>query len=94
MKNYVVTACIVVFAISLPAQASSLEDECVAVSAAWGSTGDIASQCSCIAEAAAGDDDVIAELMTFGDTYSNDAEAYESASSQTKAVMDSCSVES
>ena len=79
---------------STPVLASDVEAECLAVSEAWGSTGDVAEQCSCIAAAAEGDDDLIAEFMEFGSTYSSDVEAYEGASDAAKAAMDSCSVES
>jgi len=76
------------------ALAADLEQECLEVSALWGSTGDIAAQCTCIVDEVGGDAALTEELMGFRDAYANDAEAYEGASAAAKAVMDACAVES
>lgn len=76
------------------AAAESIEDMCLRVSEEWGTGGDVASQCSCLADTAAGDSAVDAELRSLGDDYSNDEEAYEAASDATKAAFDACSVNS
>lgn len=81
-------------AMTAPAFAGDVESECNAASEEWGSTGDTAAQCSCIAEAAEGDDDLVAEFLEFRSKYSSDVEAYEGASDAAKEVMDKCSVES
>ena len=73
--------------------AESFEEMCLRVSAEWGSTGDVAGQCSCLADAVAGDEGLAEELTTLAETHSSDAEAYEAASEPGKAALDSCSVE-
>ena len=86
-----------VFALSFvagAASAESIEDMCVRVSEDWGTEGDVAAQCACLAEEAAGDAAVESELRSLADNYSNDEEAYEGASDATKAAFDSCSVDS
>lgn len=76
------------------AAAESIKDMCVRVSEEWGTQGDVAGQCSCLAELAAGDSALDGELRTLSDAYSNDEEAYEAASDGTKAAFDTCSVNS
>ncbi|MCB2097608.1 MAG: hypothetical protein KDE05_08255 [Parvularculaceae bacterium] len=76
------------------AGAESIEDMCVRVSEEWGTEGDVATQCACLADEAAGDPAVENELRSLADNYSNDEEAYEGASAATKAAFDSCSVDS
>ena len=92
MKKFVSVLAIVMM--TSPALAGDVEAECLAASAEWGSTGDVATQCSCIADSAAGDAALAAEFMGFRSLYTNDAEAYEGASDGAKSVMDSCAVES
>lgn len=76
------------------AAAESFEDMCLRVSGEWGSTGDVAAQCSCLAELAAGDQSLADEMTALGESASNDAETYEGASAAGKAAMDQCAVES
>jgi len=95
MKKSIAFGAIVAFALSAGStHAESVEDMCVRVSKEWGTAGDIAAQCSCLADEAAGDADVEAELRSLADNYSNDEEAYDGASDGTKAAFDACSVNS
>lgn len=91
----ILSACVVLAAFSMASAtaASSLERECIDVSHQWGSTGDVEAQCSCIADAVAGDDALTAEFLAFDENYSSDAEAYENASAAAKDVMDKCEVD-
>jgi len=79
---------------SSAAFAESTEEMCVRVSDEWGTQGDVAAQCSCLADKAAGDAALDNELRSLADNYSNDQEAYDAASDGTKAAFDSCSVNS
>lgn len=79
---------------STAAYAESTEEMCVRVSKEWGTQGDVAGQCSCLAGKAAEDAAIDEELRSLGDNYSSDQEAYDSASDGTKAAFDSCSVNS
>ena len=79
---------------SSTAFAESTEDMCVRVSEEWGTQGDVAAQCSCLAGMAAGDASLDGELRSLADNYSNDQEAYDAASDGTKSAFDSCSVNS
>ena len=72
------------------AYAASIEDMCVQAADEWGSEGDIAGQCSCIADAAASDDDFATEFVELIESFSSDAEAYEAASDSAKAIIDAC----
>ncbi|HOP19217.1 MAG TPA: hypothetical protein PLV61_12120 [Parvularculaceae bacterium] len=95
MKRIVLLAGLVapmLFATS--AGAESVEDMCLRVSAEWGSTGDVAAQCSCLADKASGDAALADELTALGNSKGSDAEAYDAASDGTKAALDACSVES
>ena len=76
------------------ASAESLEEMCARVSEEWATQGDIASQCSCLADKAAGDSSIDSELRRLADAYSNDQEAYDAADDGTKAALDACSVNS
>ena len=76
------------------ASAESFEDMCMRVSDEWGTAGDVASQCSCLADKAAGDSSIDSELRSLADEYSSDADAYDAASDATKAALDACSVNS
>lgn len=76
------------------AMAESVEAMCVRVSNEWGTVGDILSQCSCLADRAAGDAALEKELRSLGDDYSSDDEAYDGASAKAKAAFDACSVNS
>lgn len=79
---------------SSAAYAESTEEMCVRVSKEWGTQGDIAAQCFCLAGMAAGDAALDGELRSLADSYSNDQEAYGAASDGTKSAFDSCSVNS
>ncbi|OFX00656.1 MAG: hypothetical protein A3E78_08275 [Alphaproteobacteria bacterium RIFCSPHIGHO2_12_FULL_63_12] len=79
---------------SSAAFAESTEEMCLRVSGEWGTQGDVASQCSCLADKAANDAALDGELRALGDNYANDQEAYDAASDGTKAAFDSCSVNS
>ena len=74
--------------------AESAQDMCLRVSKDWGTQGDVAAQCSCLAGRAAGDAALDEELRALGGDYSNDQDAYDAASDGTKAAFDSCSVNS
>ncbi|HNR77336.1 MAG TPA: hypothetical protein PKM48_09415 [Parvularculaceae bacterium] len=76
------------------AYAESIEDMCLRVSEDWGTEGDVAAQCSCLADEAAADSAVEEELRSLADSYSNDEEAYDAASDATKSAFDACSVDS
>ena len=82
------------FFLSTAAGAESVEEMCVRVSEEWGTQGDVAAQCSCLADAAAGDSALESELYALGDKFSNDQEAYDGSSDSAKAAFDSCSVNS
>ncbi|NWG91838.1 MAG: hypothetical protein HXY21_04935 [Parvularculaceae bacterium] len=74
--------------------AESFEDMCMRVSDEWGTQGDVAGQCACLAAKAAGDPALDSELRSLADAYSSDQEAYDAASDGTKAALDACSVNS
>lgn len=95
MKRLIAVSAAVAVALAAGlAYAESIEDMCVRVSEEWGTAGDVAAQCSCLAVEAAGDPAVEAELRSLADNYSNDDEAYEGASDATKSAFDACSVNS
>ncbi len=75
------------------ANAESFEDMCVRVSGEWGTGGDVAGQCSCLAEQAAGNAQLEAEIRALGEAHSSDAEAYEAGGDDVKAAFDHCSVD-
>lgn len=81
------------FAASVAA-AESFEALCLRVSGEWGTKGDVAGQCSCLADLAAGDAALEDELTSLADTQSSDDAAYEAGSDEAKAAFDSCSVNS
>jgi hypothetical protein len=74
--------------------AESFEDMCLRVSQAWGTQGDVAGQCACLAGKAAGDSALDSELRSLANVYSSDQEAYDAASDGAKAALDACSVNS
>ncbi len=76
------------------ASAESFGDMCLRVSEEWGTKGDVAAQCSCLSGKAAGNSAIDSELRDLADAYSNDQEAYDAASAETKAALDACSVNS
>lgn len=76
------------------ARAESFEDMCLRVSEEWGTQGDVATQCACLAGKATDDSAIDSELRTLADTHSNDEDAYDAASDGTKAALDACSVNS
>lgn len=76
-----------------PVWAESFEDMCLRVSAEWGSTGDVASQCSCLAGMAAADQGLADEITALAAVHKSDAEAYAAASDAGKAAFDQCAVE-
>jgi hypothetical protein len=75
------------------ANAESFEDMCVRVSGEWGTGGDVAGQCSCLAEQAADNSQLEAEIRALGEAHSSDAEAYEAGGEDVKAAFDHCSVD-
>jgi len=95
MKKLAFAAALLAAAIAgTAAHAESTEAMCLRVSDEWGTQGDVAAQCSCLAGKAAGDSALDSELRSLADNYSNDDEAYEAASEGTKAAFDACSVNS
>ncbi|MEZ5920020.1 MAG: hypothetical protein R3C60_01580 [Parvularculaceae bacterium] len=95
MKKLVFGAAIVSAAMfSTAAFSESVEEMCLRVSGEWGTEGDVAAQCSCLADKAAGDAALDAELRSLGEKFTNDNEAYEASSDDTKAAFDACSVNS
>ncbi len=93
-KAVVSVAAAALAGLATPAFAESVEEMCLRVSEEWGTQGDVAAQCSCLAGEAAGDSALESELRTLGDKYSSDQEAYDAASAGTKAAFDACSVNS
>lgn len=95
MKRLAFAAAVLAAAIAgTAAHAESTEEMCLRVSDEWGTQGDVAGQCSCLADKAASDSALDSELRSLADNYSNDDEAYEAASAGTKAAFDACSVNS
>jgi len=86
--SFVVACCV-----SGVASAESFEELCLRVSDEWGSTGDVAAQCSCLAEMTAADASLDEELTTLAEIHTSDADAYDSASDEGKAALDACAVE-
>ncbi|TNE58923.1 MAG: hypothetical protein EP340_03985 [Alphaproteobacteria bacterium] len=93
MKKFLIAG-IASMMIAGSASAESFEEMCLRVSDEWQSTGDVASQCSCLAEKAAADQSLADEITSLTETASNDSEAYEAGSDSVKAAFDECSVES
>lgn len=87
------TTTVAALAIAGAASAESFEDLCLRVSGEWGSTGDVASQCSCLAGLADADQSLAEELTALAESHSSDADAYDAASDGGKAALDQCSVE-
>lgn len=85
-------AALSIMAAATAASAESFEDMCLRISDDWGTKGDVAAQCSCLAGRAASDSALDGELRSLADAYSSDQEAYDAASDGTKAALDACSV--
>jgi hypothetical protein len=94
MKKTFAAATIVALSLGATASAESFGDMCMRVSDEWGTEGDVAGQCECLAGRAAGDAALDAELRALGDSKSSDQEAYDAASDGAKAALDACSVNS
>lgn len=90
---FAASALAAMFAASIAA-AESFEDICLRVSDEWGTAGDVAGQCSCLADFAAADAALESELKGLADSQSSDDAAYEAGSDEAKAAFDSCSVNS
>lgn len=95
MKRLLIgAAAVAVAGVGSAALAESFEDMCLRVSGEWGTQGDVAGQCACLAGKAAGDSALDSELRSLADANSSDQEAYDAASDGTKAALDACSVDS
>ncbi len=82
-----------VFAFVSPSLAESTEEMCNRISIEWQSTGDVASQCSCLGAKGDANAALNEEIWAVTKTASNDDEAYEQSSDALKAVLDECAVE-
>lgn len=95
MKGLLLSAAVILPALfTTNASAESFNDLCLRISAEWGTTGDVTSQCSCLAGLASGDAALEEELTMLANTKSSDEEAYDAGSDAAKAALDSCSVDS
>ncbi len=81
------------FVFSSPTLAETTEEMCNRISAEWQSTGDVASQCSCLGAKGEADSALNDEIWAITKTATNDDEAYEQSSDALKAVLDECAVE-